>query len=612
MKFAYPDMLFLLWVVAIAMGLTIYGIRKQKQIISNFASKASLHSISPRISFTRKWIKGLLLILALLFLCVSISGPLIGFKWKKIEQKGVDIMIALDCSRSMLCQDIKPSRLKRAKREIIDLLRIMKSDRAGLVAFAGRAILQCPLTLDHSAFNIFLDVLEPDYLPVGGTDIAGAITTCLNSFETDTNSSKAIILITDGENTSDSSVKEIVKKAAETGVKIFCIGMGSEDGAPIPDKNGGFKKDNNKDMIISKVDEKGLKELAALGNGKYVRSVTGDMDLDLIYSQGIRQEMEKKTLKSFRQKVWENRFQWFLLPCIMLLLAELLISREKKGNNLLMILIVMFTFSMFNTSLSYAGIGTKIGVGSDTKEGIKAFEEKNFEKAEKKFIDAQLKDPDNPKHYYNIGTAAYKNQDYDSALKNFQKALENENHDIKAELKHKILFNIGNTKYHQGDLKDAISDFEKVVKEYPSDNLAKENLEFIKKKLEQQKKQEQQDKNNKKDKNKKKNSDKDKKDNKDQNKDQNKDKDQEKNKKKGQDKDKKPDNVNKKSEKKPEDKQKKEPQEQQKNESGKQNKKQDKDDKAKQSKQNMLNRLSDKPGKAMMPVFQKQVIEKDW
>ncbi|MCK5098095.1 MAG: VWA domain-containing protein, partial [Desulfobacteraceae bacterium] len=445
---------FLLWVVAIAAGLTVYGIKKQKKILSNFASKASLNSIASKISFTRKWIKGLLLILALIFLVFAIPGPLLGFKWKKIEQKGVDIMIALDCSKSMLCQDIKPSRLKRAKREINDLLQKIESDRAGLVAFSGAAILQCPLTLDHSAFNIFLDVLEPDYLPVGGTDIAGAIQTCLDSFETDTNSSKAIILITDGENTADNSVKEIVKKAAEAGVKIFCIGMGSVDGAPIPDKNGGFKKDSNQDMIISKVDEQGLKELAALGNGKYVRSVTGDMDLDYIYSKGIRENMERKTLKSFRQKVWENRYQWCLLPCIILLFAELIISREKKRNNLLIVFGVMLGFSVLCTPISHAGVGTRIKVGSDVKNGIKAFEEQKYGEAEKKFIDAQLKDPDNAHLYYNIGTAAYKNEDYDSALRNFQKALESDD----PELKHKTLYNIGNTKYHQGNLKEAIND----------------------------------------------------------------------------------------------------------------------------------------------------------
>jgi Ca-activated chloride channel family protein len=383
MKFAYPDILFLLWVVVIAAGFIIYGIKKQKKIIQKFASKSALYSIAPELSFKRKWIKGLLLIFALLFLSIAMAGPLIGFRWEKIEQKGVDIMIALDCSRSMLCQDIKPSRLKRAKREIYDLLKIIQSDRTGLVAFAGQAILQCPLTLDHNAFNIFLDVLAPDYLPVGGTDIAGAITTCINSFETDIDSSKAIILITDGEETADNSVIEAAKQAAKAGIKIFCIGVGAKDGAPVPDQNGGFKKDHNGNMIISKVDKKGLQKLALIGNGKYVQSVTGDMDLNEIYYKGIRENMEKKTLKSFRQKVWENRYQWLLFPCILLLFAEIIISSKKKTDNFLIILVSLIIVFATNSGISYAGVINSINIGSDVKQGIKAFKEQNYKKAEK-------------------------------------------------------------------------------------------------------------------------------------------------------------------------------------------------------------------------------------
>ena len=599
MKFAYPNMIFLLWIVVIAAGLIFYGIRKQRKILGHFASKTALASIAPEISYTRKWIKGLLLISALLFLVFSISGPLIGYKWKKMEQKGVDIMIALDCSQSMLCQDIKPSRLKRAKREIIDLLAKLESDRAGLVAFSGAAILQCPLTLDHNAFNIFLDVLEPDYLPQAGTDIAGAITTCLNSFETDTNSSKAIILITDGENTADTSVKEIVKKAADQGVKIFCIGMGSKDGAPIPDKNGGFKKDINQNMVISKVDAKGLKEIAALGNGKYVRSVAGDMDLDTIYEQGIRQDMEKKTLKSFRQKIWENRFQWFLLPCILLLFAELIISRNKKINNLKIMVFIFISFLTISPSISHAGLRNQIMVGSDVKEGIKAFDEQNYEKAEKKFIDAQLKNPDNPVHYYNIGTAAYKNKDYKSALKNFEKVLQTSKD---KELQHKTRFNIGNTEYKNNDIGSAIETFEQLIKDYPEDTFAKENLELLKKKKEEQEKKQ------------KDNNKGDNKENKEQGKNQDKDKGQKQGSKKtedqGKDKDKKNDQnkTDNGMDNKPENQKPK-----QDNQAGKTKPKKDKKDAtAKPSKQNMLNRLSDKPGKAMMPVIQKQRIEKDW
>jgi len=616
MKFSSPDMLFLLWIVVIAAGLIIYGIKKQHKILSQFASRAALDSILPQLSSKRKWIKGCLLIFALVFLCIAISGPLVGYKWEKIEQKGVDIMIALDCSRSMLCQDIKPSRLQRAKREIIDLLRIMKSDRAGLVAFSGKAFLQCPLTLDHNAFNIFLDVLEPDYLPVGGTDIGGAILTCLKSFETDINSGKAIIIITDGENTAQNSAKDAVKKAAEAGVKIFCIGMGSKDGAPVPDKNGGFQKNSSNNMIISKVDEKGLRQLAALGSGQYVRSVTGDMDLHEIYTRGIRQNMEKKTLKSFRQKVWENRYQWLLLPCIILLFAELIISRQKTIKNLMIIFTALVAFTLFDVPTCYAGAG--IRVGADVKQGIKAFEEQDFNKAEKKFIDAQLKDPDNIHHYYNIGAAAYKNQKYDDALRNFKTVLQSKDNKENQELKHKALYNIGNTQYRRGNLEEAVKKFTKVLKDYPSDKLARENLEFVKKKIEEQKKQDKQkkQKDNKNNKDKKEDQKKEKQEKQDQDqkrdKDQQKDKNQDKDQKKNQDKKQNDKKDDKKQNRKQDGDKNKDKDKQPQKEQQQSIEQKEKEEKGKPDKQQMLNRLSDKPGKAMMQSYKQQKVEKDW
>jgi len=146
MKFSDPYMFYLVWVVFLLVCVAIYGNRKRRRILSKFALKNVFYSIIPEYSKKRRYLKGGLLILALVFIVIALAGPLVGFKWEKIEQKGVDIMICLDCSRSMLAEDIKPSRLERAKHEIIDLLRMMKSDRAGLVAFAGDAVLQCPLT----------------------------------------------------------------------------------------------------------------------------------------------------------------------------------------------------------------------------------------------------------------------------------------------------------------------------------------------------------------------------------------------------------------------------------------------------------------------------------
>ncbi len=333
MKFANINMLFLIWVAPLILLLFLYGQRRRLKVLKKYAASVSLSIITPNISHKRRWTKNVLLIVASIFVAIALSGPQYGFHWQEMEQKGIDIFIALDCSKSMLASDIKPDRLERAKREVFDLLSMLRGDRAGLVAFAGAAFVQCPLTLDYQAFNLFMGVLNTDYLPVGGTDIAGAINAALEGFPEEKKTEKAIILITDGENTGGNAL-DAAKKALKAGVKIFCIGVGKPEGMPVPEKDGGFKKDKNGKIILTKLDEVTLIKIADLTGGAYVRSVAGDMDLENIYLKKIRGEMEQSTLKSGKKKIWEDRYQWPLGLAIFLFLIMLLIpSRKNKNEN---------------------------------------------------------------------------------------------------------------------------------------------------------------------------------------------------------------------------------------------------------------------------------------
>ena len=620
MKFANPYLLNLLWGLIPVFGIMVYGILKQKKILLGFARLNMISSIVPGFDPKRRWIKAILVIMAFGFAIFALSVPQWGYRWEKTTQKGVDIMIALDCSKSMLAQDIKPNRLERAKREIIDLLRMMKTDRAGLVAFAGQAILQCPLTLDHEAFNIFLKVLEPGFLPVGGTNLHHAIKECYNGFEKDSDTQKAIILITDGENTSG-DVEDIAREMAKQGIKIFSIGVGDIQGAPIPDEKGGFKKDVSGNIILSKVDTKILEKLAAMTGGIYVRSVAGDMDLDLIYKDKILGTMERKTLTSGKQKIWENRYQWFLFPCILLLLIEFILSSKKKLKGV-SIIVFAIGLSIFTSQNGQAFAKT---VSSSVNQGIKAFEEENYEQAKTHFIDAQLKDPENAKLYYNIGASAYMNNEYDQAEKNFIQALKTKD----TKLAHDAQYNLANTWFRMGNLDEAIKGYENIIEKFPHDTQAKENLEFARQKQLEQKQQEQQQPESQSDKDKD-NKEKDKKENKeDQEKKQGQDpdKDQDKDLNKNQDK-----NQDKKEQNKDSGQDKKQAQEQPQDKQGTENKQEDKpgekqsqpqEDKkaslenkrpeqANQILENMLNRLEDKPGGAMIPLLQEQDVEKDW
>ncbi|WP_319575173.1 VWA domain-containing protein [uncultured Desulfobacter sp.] len=493
MKFDHPHILFFLWGLLPLAGLLVYGIFRHKKILARYAKASMFDHILPGFSYGPKWVKAVLAVLATGFAVVALAGPLAGYRWEKTTQKGVDIMIALDCSRSMLAQDVSPTRLTRAKREIIDLTRLMRSDRAGLVAFSGAAVLQCPLTLDYNAFGIFLDALDPDYLPVGGTDLAAALEACYNGFDPASTAGKAIILITDGEDTAgdEAALNKMVEKFAKEKIRIFAIGVGDPAGAPIPAKGGGFKKDSTGNIILSKVDETMLKKITAMTQGRYVRSVAGDMDLEQIYSGDILGTMERKELTQGRKKVWEKRFQWALFPCVLLLLAELVFpqgsgrKRGVKGGRFL--ICIAIAMGLMAPGFARAGLWT-----SPVKQGMQAWDNKQFQQAKKYFIDAQLENPDDPRLYYNIGAAAYAAGEYDLAESNFAQAV----NATDRELKHNALYNLANTRYRKNQLDKAIEDYQNLLKEFPDDTQAKENLAFVKKKLEE-KKQQQQDQQNK-------------------------------------------------------------------------------------------------------------------
>jgi Ca-activated chloride channel family protein len=220
--------------------------------------------------------------------------------------------------------------LERAKREVIDLIEMLEGDRIGLIAFAGTSFVQCPLTLDYGACKMFLDYIDTDLIPVPGTAIAEAIRTSLKSFNKRERKSKALILITDGEDHEGEPI-DAAKEAKKEGIKIFTIGVGREGGAPIPlkDGSGGFKKDRKGDMVITHLDEITLQKIALETGGSYVRSVTGDMDLDKIYQEGIKQHVEQKQLKSTRKRRWEERFQWFIFFALLFVSVEFFVSERR-------------------------------------------------------------------------------------------------------------------------------------------------------------------------------------------------------------------------------------------------------------------------------------------
>lgn len=334
MKLAHFWILHFLWLLPMfAMALVFYN-RQKKKAMGRFADPELLTRLTGEVRKGRRFLKGFLLLSAFGLMVFALAGPRWGSHFQKVSQKGVDIMIAVDISPSMLVEDIKPNRLERARREVLDFLKVVQGDRVGLVAFSGAAFIQCPLTLDYAALKMFLNALQPDMIPVPGTDLGVAIQIALSSFDFKTETDKVILLITDGEDNEDRGL-EAAREAKEKGVKIFVFGMGETSGGPIPASagKGGFKKDKEGKLILSRLNEDNLRKMASMAGGTYVRSVAGDLDLDVLYFEGIKSRTEAKTLKSGKIRIFEEHFMFFVLVAFLLLLLEGSISeRPSRGS----------------------------------------------------------------------------------------------------------------------------------------------------------------------------------------------------------------------------------------------------------------------------------------
>ena len=331
MRFGDPLYFYLLWCLVPLIFFMVWGMRKKQQLTLKFCGNPLLSKLVHPGVEKRHRSKTIFVVLAILFLTLALTRPRLGYEWEILHQRGVDVIVALDVSSSMLAEDIKPNRLERAKRKISDLLDMMEGDRIGLVAFAGTSFVQCPLTLDYGAARLFLSAIDTQLIPVQGTALGNAIKTSVKAFRSQEKKSKALILITDGEDQMGKALSA-AKSASDQGVKIYTIGIGGEIGAPLPNPSGagGFRKNQQGEVILSKLDETTLQQIALETGGSYVRSVTGDIDLNTIYKDQIKKNIEKKELKSERRKIWQERFQWFIFIALIFLVAETCLSEKRS------------------------------------------------------------------------------------------------------------------------------------------------------------------------------------------------------------------------------------------------------------------------------------------
>jgi Ca-activated chloride channel family protein len=330
-RFEHIEYLYALLLIPFFSALFVLYMIWKKKAVKNYGEWEVISQLMRGLSFRKLALKFLVLMLAYGFLIIGLANPQIGSKLEKVQRKGADLVIALDVSNSMLSEDIRPDRLTRAVQGISKLIDRLEGDRLGIVVFAGKAYVQLPITTDYAAAKMFLSTISTQMVPSQGTAIGDAIELAVQSFNEDERS-KAIIIITDGEN-HEGDVFESAKVATEKGIKIFTIGMGSPDGSPIPlhDQFGrqtGYKTDRQGQVIVSKLDETTLQQLASAGNGIYVRASTGQDGLGRILEE--INALEKKEIETQTFSEYEGRFQYFLAISLILLLLELLIPERKS------------------------------------------------------------------------------------------------------------------------------------------------------------------------------------------------------------------------------------------------------------------------------------------
>lgn len=331
LRFANIEIVYLLVLVPLLILLFIFIMNRKKKNLYRFGSKNLVEKLMPERSRFKNWMKFVLMMIALAFIITAASGVLVGSRLEEVKREGVDIMIALDVSNSMKAEDIKPNRLERAKQFITRLISQMGNDRIGIVVFAGNAYVHLPITVDHSAARLFLSSIDTDIVPRQGTDIGAALELCIKSFGDSITKHNTVIVITDGEDHEEDAISA-AKKAAERGIIIHTVGMGSPEGVPIPiysrGTRTGFLKDRNGNTVLTRLNESILQQIASAGGGVYVRATSSGSEL-----ASITGEINKMSKREFESKVftqYEDRFQYFVGAAIILLIIELLISERKS------------------------------------------------------------------------------------------------------------------------------------------------------------------------------------------------------------------------------------------------------------------------------------------
>lgn len=318
LRFAVPDYLYLLAAIPLLTAVYLLAVRSRRRRLERFGNPQTLAELMPEASPTRMRNKAVFFLTALALLAVAMARPQLGSKLREVEREGVEIMIAVDVSNSMLARDFEPNRLERTKYAVEKVLEGLEEDKVGVIVFAGDAYVQFPITSDYLTARNFVAQISPNMVSKQGTALGSAISLAASSFTSGSENSRVVILITDGENHEDDPLAA-AEHAASQGVKIYTIGIGTPEGAPI-ELGGDFIRDENGDIVVSKLDEKTLQEIALATGGAYVRAGNQSIGLQEVIAR--INETEKAHLSEMVFEEYDERYQYLLVAVLFLLLAE--------------------------------------------------------------------------------------------------------------------------------------------------------------------------------------------------------------------------------------------------------------------------------------------------
>jgi Ca-activated chloride channel family protein len=524
---ALPIFLALLWLL----------LEWKKKTAARMGDPALIGLLIDSFSSVRFLVKAGLVLLAFVIVVLGAANLQKPGTMENVQRKGVDVMLVLDVSKSMLARDVKPTRLEKAKEFLLRLTDQLENDRIGLILFAGRAYLQMPLTSDHGAARMYIEDASPDAVPTQGTVIGEALSMANMAFNSKERKYKSIVLVSDGED-HDPEAAKVAKELARNGVMINTVGIGSPDGSPIEDPTTGeLKKDAEGHTVISKLNEAELQNLANETNGQYIR--LDNVDDALITMKQQLDSAEKKAMSDAEFIDYKNYFQWFLAAAFVMLLTEFFLSerRRKKtadkiaasadktaaaadkitasaetaapvGNAAVPSAIVLLLIALTTTLSAAAQSGNNL-----IRSGNRYYKKQQLDKSLQQYQAAVKKAPDNPAANYNLGNAQFRKNDYDAAAKSYDASVAHSSTD--KEMQEKGLYNKGVAMVKQKKLQESIDAWKSALKLDASDSDARENLEkALMQQKQQQQQQNQQNQQNKKD------QQKDQKDKKDENKDQ--------------------------------------------------------------------------------------------